>query len=1014
MLLSNEFHMIALRIEENAREKKPSFLWEIMSTERNHPLFVDVNGVPSALLPDLIRNMQSKMSSWFDEREDKTLAVLKTVSGDDYRFIWPRIIQTHDESLCTFDALMVATTDINADFDFDRTYLDNGWIRMLWSEEISHTGIPMERKWIPHQFWGANGLQLDREGGLPLWLSDSKLWSCTLSIAHSPFALCPTAEMKSFLKEQWEARSYRKKTHYPTKVPWLYRHDKNAWRMNDPSTFNWSFLQNKLTKVWSRYSNEKKINEVIKYMNRFFAVITLDSAVQVVVKTWDPKKEGVKLVYRSLADFVSMFENKKVALNYAPPAKKKKTPAKRKPVKSKPVKSKTKKNSRSRQRKKLIKKKRSSSSKKKKSTKVKPETSTANELNWSSDSTSSSSSSSDEDTSDADIMDIPSFSSDQDVEEEVLSAVQSDENVLYSILNTSARSRNNSSNIKFESIGKLWRFHPHRKEFSQVVFNPFPNDHVFGSQPEELNRWNGLRYSYKECKRCLLEDRFKQRSDFILEHKKDILCSNNEESYNYLLPWMACKLINPWNKIHTLVSFYGKEGCGKGIFLSKYCHLFGRHGWVCHDMQDIIGRFNEILEDKILVWIDEGISPQSKKEISRLKTMITETEMRNEGKYKPQKNVDNFISFMSASNLMSTLPVGPTNRRFFCLDVNNKYSMDSVAGKKHFGKLLHAMEDEDYGGLKAYQAVLMETDISEFDKGQDIPSSSLLRIQRHESLDAVGKWWYKCLLDGMHCKLSDLPDKDFHNHFNVKDGRVPHPVTGVYETAWIREISKPCLYKCFTESTTRQDACSSSMFWGRMKELVPGIIYEIKGELIAHRYRVEDNGNKTRRKSPYVILPELDECRRQFTAAMNLPFDDLDAPKRKPSQATAKRPTKRCKLVTKKSNKKQPEEQVVTIHHVTDDEDMTSTTTMDETQQTQQEEAQTNDPSISEVLESMSSIDKFIPLDGLEEFNIAAASEERMIDCTDNETKVCTVCENRFQSFVDNESFCEVCAAIFY
>lgn len=153
-----------------------------------------------------------------------------------------------------------------------------------------------------------------------------------------------------------------------------------------------------------------------------------------------------------------------------------------------------------------------------------------------------------------------------------------------------------------------------------------------------------------------------------------------------------------------------------GIFVSSYIHLFGQHGFICHEMKDALGRFNDNMYNKVLCFLDEAICPSSKKEISRLKTAVTEDKQRIEPKYEGVKVVDNFVDYISSTNDIHTVPAGNNSRRYFCLDVDNRYSIDQEAGRVYFDKLLHAIEDDDYAGLKAWQALLMEVELGNFDK----------------------------------------------------------------------------------------------------------------------------------------------------------------------------------------------------------------------------------------------------------------------------------------------------------
>ncbi len=852
-VLAEETDLLYSMIEEIRSSRKAVTYWEIVPRRSGdqdvHPLFIDVCSIASpTLLVALVKHMQERMLEWFPDADDRTLAVLKTKNEDDYRFIWPGGVMSHEQCLCVFDCMMASTVDMEYDYKFDRTYLDNGWVRLLWSEEYSHKGTALERAWIPHQFWDDQGRQLDRETQLPEWMGTERDWCRCFSISrplrrHSRMI----AVAESAIASSLTSCSYRAAIDYPTKIPWTYRLDNTAWDMKDPSHFSWDELSRLATTTWGRYSNERKIGEVVRYMNRHFAVITFQGAMEVICRTWDERKQQVQLSYCTPEDFVKKFENKRIQLH---------------PWKSaSPVKCPSRKRKRSHHHHKKRKSKR-------------PVTKRRIE---SSDGESALLALSDSDinalgeacTSDSSSAEDDSASEGGDERDDIIP-----EEIMLNVIST--KKRKGGSKTRWESIGKIWRYHAERKEYNRVVFNPHPKDHIFGSQPEDLNRWSGLRYSYKECLLALRNAEYARRAQFIMSHVRDILCDEKAKTYSYLRRWLACKVVTPWNKIQTLVSFYGKEGCGKGIFLSRYTDVFGNHGYICHDMMDILGKFNSILEDKVLCWIDEAVSPKSGKEVAKLKVSITEEETRSEAKYKNVRSIYSFVSFMSASTLMITLPVGPNNRRFCCVEVSSKYSQDPKASKSYFRELLSAMDDDDRAGFKAWVALLHHVELKGFDKGQDVPSTALLRLPRHENMDAIAKWLHSRLERGYHRTLDTLGDNASLDAFSNKEGRTRDPVTGRMDP-WVREISKNDLFSDYKNSEFNKSACNQTTFWARVKEILPSCVLRIGKRAIYHKLVVtDDDGQRapSRRNIAYAILPSLLQARQEFLTTTGLSATD--------------------------------------------------------------------------------------------------------------------------------------------
>lgn len=111
--------------------------------------------------------------------------------------------------------------------------------------------------------------------------------------------------------------------------------------------------------------------------------------------------------------------------------------------------------------------------------------------------------------------------------------------------------------------------------------------------------------------------------------------------------------------------------------------------------------------------------------------------------------------------------------------------------------------------------------------------------------------------------------------FTYREGRLPNAMEiggPVLECEWIREISKRDLYDCY-KAVTPRNALSQTAFWARMKEILPGIQDNMDGKAIEHKIRLYENGKKIRRNQVYVILPGLEDARREFQATTGFGFN---------------------------------------------------------------------------------------------------------------------------------------------
>ena len=93
------------------------------------------------------------------------------------------------------------------------------------------------------------------------------------------------------------------------------------------------------------------------------------------------------------------------------------------------------------------------------------------------------------------------------------------------------------------------------------------------------------------------------------QHVLKYFCRNKQESYDYFMNYFARKVQMPGNKNGVgMVLKTAKEGVGKGLVID--C-LLGNNifGELCYaqvgNMEALIGKFNSILMNKLLVNVDE-------------------------------------------------------------------------------------------------------------------------------------------------------------------------------------------------------------------------------------------------------------------------------------------------------------------------------------------------------------------------------------------------------------------------
>ena len=101
----------------------------------------------------------------------------------------------------------------------------------------------------------------------------------------------------------------------------------------------------------------------------------------------------------------------------------------------------------------------------------------------------------------------------------------------------------------------MWLTSPQRRQFlGGVVMMPPPLE----SLESQYNLWKGR-----------LEE-VAGRRDRIHTHIKDVICSGNDEHYQYLLDWTAFCVQSPGVRPGVAVVLRGKQGTGKGTFVELF------------------------------------------------------------------------------------------------------------------------------------------------------------------------------------------------------------------------------------------------------------------------------------------------------------------------------------------------------------------------------------------------------------------------------------------------------------
>jgi hypothetical protein len=381
---------------------------------------------------------------------------------------------------------------------------------------------------------------------------------------------------------------------------------------------------------------------------------------------------------------------------------------------------------------------------------------------------------------------------------------------------------------KFVPAFGAWLRSPERREFAGIVFDPTNR-----AGAAFFNMWRGLAVEPQQGD-CSL----------YLDHLREVVCSGGADLFEYVLAWMAHAVQRPGELPGTAIALRGGQGTGKGMALSWFGRLFGRHFVTLTNPRHLTGNFNAHTKDALVIFADEAVWAGDKSAEGTLKAMVTEPTRTVEFKGKDAIQIDNYTRVVAASNHDWVVPAGMDERRWLVIDVSEHRQQDHA----YFKALNDQMEA---GGLSALLHHLMHLDISTFNL-RALPRTTALAETKVHSMNPVQRFWFDCLQRGANHPAGD----------------------------WRTEVECDKLHELYSERAaaagSRYRAMQTELGMA-LKKLVPGV---------TKRRRSTGTVRQATAARPYVwVFPSLQECRSLMAEAMRCDEADLawdDEPGTKP------------------------------------------------------------------------------------------------------------------------------------
>lgn len=282
--------------------------------------------------------------------------------------------------------------------------------------------------------------------------------------------------------------------------------------------------------------------------------------------------------------------------------------------------------------------------------------------------------------------------------------------------------------IKTVNACMAWEKHPNRRTYQGLTFAP--NAAV---RADYFNLWRGWGVGPELVEGYPLIQRF-------LTHLFDNVCDGNEDSYNYLLTWIAHMFQHPEQKPEVAVVLRSEErGTGKSKVPEVLRVLVGTHYVKASNTKHLLGNFNQHLATAMFIHVEESFWSGNKGDAEMLRDIITGREMPIEGKGVDVVMVPSYHRIMMVTNNDWAVPAARDERRFFVLDV----AAHKKQNRKYFKALSDDLENGGYGQLLDFFLNLkIERDVNQAPRTKGLENQIIESLQPHEA------WWLSSLVGG--------------------------------------------------------------------------------------------------------------------------------------------------------------------------------------------------------------------------------------------------------------------------
>lgn len=178
----------------------------------------------------------------------------------------------------------------------------------------------------------------------------------------------------------------------------------------------------------------------------------------------------------------------------------------------------------------------------------------------------------------------------------------------------------------------------------------------------------------------------------FLTHFK-IMCNHEEETFDYLIKWLAQMIQYPAVKT-TMLFFQGAEGTGKGMMFKIIELMLGKSKFLetTHPERDVWGQFNPLMANSFFVYLNELSKKQTIDAEHQVKALITDHNIQVNIKGKDSFNTKSYHRFGGSSNDDEPMNTHKGDRRKALIQASNELKGNT----EYFNELAKLVNDTNY------------------------------------------------------------------------------------------------------------------------------------------------------------------------------------------------------------------------------------------------------------------------------------------------------------------------------